>query len=152
MFTVKKGKIGGKLNLAFWKSSLTVRRLASIGKSLNFKKKVNLTLENPGSARSSSEEWIYSFCMGCMQADCSLKVYLKDGVVVNIEGNPDSPLNRGKICLRATASIMSLYNPYRVKVPLKRTNPEKGLDVNPEWVEISWEEALNTVAERLKKN
>jgi len=86
-----------------------------------------------------------------MQADCSLKVYLKDGVVTNIEGNPDSPLGQGKVCLRAIAGIMGLYNPYRVKAPLKRTNPEKGPDVDPAWVEISWEEAIDTVVARLKK-
>ena len=43
------------------------------------------------------------------------------------------------------------YNPYRVKSPLKRTNPNKGLDQDPKWVEISWEEALSTIAKRLQK-
>jgi len=33
---------------------------------------------------------------------------------------------------------MGLYNPYRVKVPLMRTNPEKGPDIDPGWVEITW--------------
>jgi anaerobic selenocysteine-containing dehydrogenase len=46
---------------------------------------------------------------------------------------------------------MGLYNPYRVKGPLKRTNPEKGPNVDPGWVEITWDEALNTVAEKFKK-
>jgi molybdopterin-containing oxidoreductase family molybdopterin binding subunit len=46
---------------------------------------------------------------------------------------------------------MTLYNPSRVNVPLKRTNPQKGLDTDPEWVEITWEEALDTIAARLKK-
>jgi anaerobic selenocysteine-containing dehydrogenase len=45
---------------------------------------------------------------------------------------------------------MGLYNPYRVKTPLKRTNPKKGLHEDPGWVEISWDEALDMVAERLK--
>src|SRR3990172_13039560 len=46
---------------------------------------------------------------------------------------------------------MTLYDPNRVKAPLKRTNPEKGLGVDPGWVEIGWEEALDTIAQRLKK-
>jgi len=46
---------------------------------------------------------------------------------------------------------MGLYNPYRVKVPLKRTNPEKGPDIDPGWVEITWEEAISIVSERFKK-
>jgi len=133
-------------------SSSTVRELASLSKTLNVERKTGVTLGTPApSGTTQQEEWIYSFCMGCMQADCSTRVYLKDGVVVNIEGNPDSPLNQGKVCPRAIAAIMGLYNPYRVKTPLKRTNPEKGPDIDPGWVEISWEEALDTVATRLEK-
>lgn len=94
---------------------------------------------------------IYSFCTGCMQGDCSLKVHLKEGVVTKIEGNPDVPPAFGKFCTRAAASLIELYNPYRVKTPLKRTNPEKGPDIDPGWVEISWEEAIDTVVARLKK-
>lgn len=87
-----------------------------------------------------------------MQADCSTRVHLKEGVVAGIEGNPDNvPPGGGKICSKGIAAIMSLYNPHRVKTPLKRTNPEKGPDVDPGWVEISWEEAIETVAERFKK-
>lgn len=80
-----------------------------------------------------------------------MKVYLRDGKVRYIEGNPESPLNRGKVCLRAFSSIMGLYNPYRVRAPMKRTNPRKGVDIDPGWVEISWEEALDTVAARLRR-
>lgn len=114
-------------------------------------RETSVTLGTPMPSGTPKDEWIYSFCMGCMQADCSLKVYLKDGVVTNIEGNPDSPLGQGKLCPKAIAAIMGLYNPYRVKTPLKRTNPEKGPDVDPGWVEISWEEAIDTVVARLKK-
>jgi len=46
---------------------------------------------------------------------------------------------------------MGLYNPCRVKGPLKRTKPEKGPDIDPGWVEITWEEALSTVGEKFKK-
>jgi molybdopterin-containing oxidoreductase family molybdopterin binding subunit len=46
---------------------------------------------------------------------------------------------------------MLLYDPNRVNVPLKRTNPEKGIGVDPKWVEISWDEALDIMTEKLKK-
>ena len=46
---------------------------------------------------------------------------------------------------------MTLYSPNRVTTPLKRTNPEKGIGVDPKWVEISWAEAIDTVVEKLKK-
>ena len=109
-------------------------------------------LKEDNATHAPREEWVYSACVGCMQSDCSIRVQVKEGVVTNIEGNPDRvPPASGKICTKGIASIMSLYNPYRVKTPLKRTNPEKGPDIDPGWVEISWEEAIDTVAKRLKK-
>lgn len=87
----------------------------------------------------------------CMQGDCGTLVHLRDGVVSKIEGNPNSPTNQGKIDLRGLSAIMNLYNPYRVRTPLKRTNPDKGPDVDPKWVEITWDEALETIASKLKK-
>ena len=129
-----------------------VQELASLSGTLNIDKKTGVSWSSPmPSETTQQEEWMYSYCMGCMQADCSTKVYLKNGVVTNIEGNPESPTNAGKVCPRAIVSIMGLYNPYRVKTPLKRTNPEKGPDIDPGWVEISWEEAISTVSDRFKK-
>lgn len=102
----------------------------------------------PGSKRKN--EKLFSTCRGCMQGDCATVVYLEDGVVVKVEGNPDAPPNYGSLCPRGNAAIMNLYNPFRVKTPLKRTNPVKGLDVDPGWVEISWEEALDITAKKMK--
>ena len=112
-----------------------------------------MTTEPSGKVNTiQQEQWLYSFCLGCMQADCSTRVLVKDGVVANIEGHPGKvPPGMGKVCTKGIAAIMSLYNPYRVKTPLKRTNPKKGPDIDPGWVEISWEEAIDTVARRFKK-
>jgi len=96
-------------------------------------------------------EVLSGVCGGCKGYDCQTRVHLEDGIVTKIDGNPESPLNHGALCGRGNAEIMSLYNPYRVKTPLVRTNPEKGLDVDPMWKEVSWEEALNIVTDRLKK-
>src|SRR3972149_8696871 len=71
---------------------------------------------------------------------CGIKVYVENGVVVNIEGNPDNPQNRGKMCAKGKEGVMNLYNPNRVTAPLKRTNPRKGIDEDPGWTEISWQE------------
>ena len=94
------------------------------------------------------DRWIPSTCSGCYSV-CAIKAHVVDGVVVKIEGNPDSGTNRGRICPRGLSGIMTLYDPARVSVPLKRTNPEKGLGIDPGWVEISWDEALRIMAERL---
>jgi thiosulfate reductase/polysulfide reductase chain A len=45
---------------------------------------------------------------------------------------------------------MQLYDPDRIKKPLKRTNPDRGLDVDPKWQEISWEQAIEEIAGKLK--
>ncbi len=94
--------------------------------------------------------WIPTTCGLCYSV-CALQVHRVNGTIVKIEGNPDSATNRGRLCPRGVSGIMTLYDPDRVNVPLKRTNPQKGLNVDPGWVEITWEEALDTVAARLAK-
>ena len=92
---------------------------------------------------------------GMCYIGCGIKVLVEDGVVVNIEGDPDNPQNRGKMCAKGKAGFMNLYNPNRVKVPLKRTNPKKGIDEDPGWTEISWKDAIDTVVaqfERIRDN
>ncbi|MBI2874930.1 MAG: molybdopterin-dependent oxidoreductase [Firmicutes bacterium] len=93
---------------------------------------------------------IPSTCYMCTNA-CSILVRRVNGVVVKIEGDPNSPQNVGKLCAKGNAAIMGLYSPHRLTVPLRRTNPAKGPGVDPGWEEISWEEALEAVAERLRK-
>ncbi len=95
-------------------------------------------------------KWVPTVCYMCI-VGCGIRVYVENGVVKAIEGNPDSPINKGTMCPKGKSGIMSLYNPNRVRAPLKRTNPVKGIDVDPKWQEVSWDEALSTVAERLKR-
>jgi len=82
---------------------------------------------------------------------CGILAEVRNGVVVGIEGNPDSPQNRGAMCAKGKASVMNLYNPNRVKVPLKRTNPKKGFNEDPLWQEISWDEAIGTIVAALDR-
>ena len=70
---------------------------------------------------------------------------------MNVIGNPDSPKNRGRMCAKGKSGIMNHYNRDRVTHPLKRTNPDKGINVDPKWQEISWEEALDTISQKLRK-
>lgn len=100
-------------------------------------------------AEVEDEDWVYSYCRNCISPYCGLKVHRKNGVVVGLEGDPDWPLNRGRLCPRGNANIDALYNPFRVKAPMKRTNPEKAIDNDPGWVEISWDEAIDTCVEKL---
>ncbi len=94
--------------------------------------------------------WTPTAC-GMCYVGCGIRVQMQDGVVAAIEGDPNHPQNRGNMCAKGKAGVMNPYNPNRVKVPLKRTNPKKGLDVDPGWKEISWDEALSTVAAKLTR-
>lgn len=101
------------------------------------------------SNESSGEVVRKGHCAGCFYAKCTQLYHVKDGVLTYVEGDPDGLYNKGKCCVRGAAAPMRVYNPYRIKTPMKRTNPEKGLEVDPGWVEISWDEALDEIAERL---
>jgi len=102
-------------------------------------------------AATRDDVWLHSACSSCVNSDCPIIVHRVDGVIEKIEGDPDNPHNFGKICSKGHSAIMSMYDPYRVLHPMKRTNPEKGIGVDPKWQQISWEEALTTVAAKLKE-
>jgi molybdopterin-containing oxidoreductase family molybdopterin binding subunit len=97
------------------------------------------------------DKWIKSVCYMCQCADTGIRAHRVNGVIVKVEGDPDCPPNYGRQCAKGLSAIMMPYNPNRLLKPVRRTNPEKGLGVDPKWVEISWDEAINTFAERLKK-
>ncbi|WP_022851114.1 molybdopterin-dependent oxidoreductase [Limisalsivibrio acetivorans] len=99
-------------------------------------------------------EWISTTCQGCTTWD-PIQVFVQDGRAVKVRGNPNSKANEGTCCPRAHMGLQQLYDPDRVKVPMKRTNPEKGRGVDPKFVPISWDEALDTIADKmieLRKN
>jgi len=82
-----------------------------------------------------------------------MKVRVENGVATEVQPNFDArevtPSN-GKVCVKAYGLIQKLYNPYRITAPMKRTNPNKGRDEDPEFVPISWDEALDTIAAKVK--
>jgi len=94
--------------------------------------------------------WIPTSCGQCY-CQCGILVNRVNGVVVRAAGNPKTPAGSGRICAKGTASPLLLYDPYRVNFPLKRTNPEKGVGVDPKWKRITWEEALDTIVAKLKE-
>ncbi len=101
-------------------------------------------------ALGPGEEWLKGWCAMCLANDCGMLTRVKDGVVVETVGDPDCPTNRGKLCVRGGLSaIAGYYDPHRLKKPLKRTNPVKGVDQDPGWVEISWEEAFDLIGTEL---
>ena len=93
-------------------------------------------------------EWFSSTCVEC-SAGCGIQVRTREGRAVKIEGNADHPINRGGLCALGQAALQSLYDPDRVRQPLRRTRLEGG---RPIFEPISWEEAYQTVAEALRAN
>ncbi|PSP75885.1 molybdopterin oxidoreductase [Halobacteriales archaeon QS_1_68_20] len=75
--------------------------------------------------------------------DCGAEAKTVGDRVVKFEGHPDDPTTGGALCPKGQAQIASVYDPYRVKTPLKRTNA-KGQ--HGEWEQITWEQALDEVA------
>ncbi|PKL95137.1 MAG: formate dehydrogenase, partial [Gammaproteobacteria bacterium HGW-Gammaproteobacteria-8] len=73
---------------------------------------------------------------------CGIKVWLKDGKLRYIEGNPAHPVNRGVLCAKGAAGIMQHNSPARLKKPLLRVG-ERGAG---EFREIEWDEALSIAA------
>src|SRR5438093_6774937 len=65
------------------------------------------------SLKTAGVQEIPSVCPYCA-VGCSMLVGVKDGKIVNIEGNPDSPINRGTLCPKGAASFQLLVNPNRV--------------------------------------
>jgi Fe-S-cluster-containing dehydrogenase component/anaerobic selenocysteine-containing dehydrogenase len=57
-----------------------------------------------------------STCSGCAQA-CGILIKTREGRPIKVDGNPDHPINRGKICAKGQASILNLYDPNRLRAP-----------------------------------
>jgi len=95
---------------------------------------------------STEEEIIRSNCRTC-HGGCGVLVHLKDGHITKIEGDPDFPTNRGTMCSKGLATLQLVYHPDRIKYPLKRAG-SKG---EGRWQRITWDEALDTIARKLKQ-
>lgn len=92
-------------------------------------------------------KWMSSTCQGCTSW-CPIQGLVVDGKVIKVRGNPNSP-SGGRICPRPHLALQQVYDPDRVKTPLKRTNPKKGRGIDPKFVPISWDEAINTIADKI---
>ncbi|MBT2614149.1 MULTISPECIES: molybdopterin oxidoreductase family protein [unclassified Bacillus (in: firmicutes)] len=77
---------------------------------------------------------------------CGLLLHKKDGKIIKVQGDPDHPVTKGNICNKVRNMTARLYDPNRLKQPLKRIGPKgKG-----NFVPISWEEAIDTITSKWK--
>ena len=83
-------------------------------------------------------------CMECAAA-CGLVVRTVQGRAIKVEGNPNHPVNLGKTCARAQASLQGLYNPDRVQYPIKQNRMVGGLNEE----QLTWDQVIAVVGEAL---
>jgi formate dehydrogenase major subunit len=76
---------------------------------------------------------------------CGMVVHTRDGKVVNMEGDPDHPINRGSLCSKGASLIQVVNNPKRVIKPKYRAPGAAS------WEEVEWDWALDEIAQRIKK-
>ena len=105
---------------------------------------VKTPLVSPGSFKNTQTA-VGGVCEMCFWR-CQLVGKIRDGRLIKLEGNPKSIDNGVSICARGNAGVKLLYDPDRLKYPLKNVG-ERGA---PKWQKISWQEALDTCGSKLK--
>lgn len=90
------------------------------------------------------ESWVPTACGQC-PAGCGIKVRVVEGRAVKIEGNDTCAINRGGIGPRATCGTQVVYDPDRLRQPMRRTGPRGAPTFEP----VSWDDALADLGTRL---
>ncbi|MFZ5815829.1 MAG: molybdopterin-dependent oxidoreductase [Bacillota bacterium] len=104
---------------------------------------VDLSAGRRASADEAVETKIPTLCEMCTSR-CGVFAVLRGEKVVRIEGNPQHPINLGRPCARGNAGVSSLYDPDRLKQPLKRGEDGK---LHP----ITWEQAFEEIGTKLNQ-
>ena len=86
-----------------------------------------------------------TFCDLCFWK-CNAIATVRDGVLWKIEGNPEDPLSRGRLCPRGTGGVGAHFDGDRLRAPLLRASVRG----EEKWTEVTWDEALSHVAEKMR--
>jgi formate dehydrogenase major subunit len=91
---------------------------------------------------ADADRVVKSICPYCA-VGCGQNVYVKDDQVIQIEGDPDSPISRGRLCPKGSASLSLVAHPNReLKVKYRRPG-------GAEWEDLPLETAMDMIADRL---
>jgi formate dehydrogenase major subunit len=123
---------------SFLKISTGALLLSSLGLNLEPAKAYAAELRTKGAKETTT------ICPYC-SVGCSIIVSVKEGKVINTEGDPDSPINEGTLCPKGASIYQMANNPYRVTEPLYRAPGAT------EWKKVSWDWALDRIAMLFKK-
>ncbi|OLN32946.1 dehydrogenase [Desulfosporosinus metallidurans] len=94
---------------------------------------------------NGERQGIPSVCLQCVSG-CGIIGYVEDGRLVKIEGNPEHPNSRGRLCAKGQAGVNQVYDPDRILYPLKRA----GKRGEGKWERISWDQALSELVGKMK--
>ncbi len=86
---------------------------------------------------------VITTCADDCPDNCGMVVEVEDGRMVSVRGNPDHGFTRGFLCARGYKYPSRVYSPHRALYPMKKTGKAAG------WARISWDEALDTIAEKI---
>jgi formate dehydrogenase major subunit len=122
----------------------SLRRLPVVGRALDWG--MGPSAVSPATARAGARvaglEVTESVCPYCA-VGCGQVVYTRDGELVDIEGNPRSPINQGTLCPKGSASRQLVQQPGRLtKVRYRRAG-------GTEWEDLGLEQAMDMIAERV---
>lgn len=100
----------------------------------------------PDPDKYKGTEQIHGLCQLCSTI-CGITGHVKDGRIIGVEGNPADPNSQGRLCARGQSALNHQYHPERLLYPIRRV----GKRGEGKWRRISWDEALNELAQRLRK-
>ncbi|QBF83127.1 dehydrogenase [Shewanella maritima] len=138
---------------ALLKTSVAGAALSGVGCSSNTVEPVIKGIESelPAKAKlTGTGQWVATTCQGCTSW-CAKQAYIMDGKAVKVRGNVNSKVHGSSSCPREQLGLQQVYDPDRVKTPLIRTNPKKGKQHDPMFKPISWDEALDILADKIIK-
>ncbi|NLM21372.1 MAG: molybdopterin-dependent oxidoreductase [Peptococcaceae bacterium] len=77
---------------------------------------------------------------------CGMKLHIKDGKLVKVEGDPEHPISQGRLCVRCLTLPEYVHHPQRIIYPMKRVG-KRGED---KWQRISWDEAMDIICDKIR--
>jgi formate dehydrogenase major subunit len=141
---VPDGTCGGRVpGVKTWLDSWPVYRQLTGDDPLGRGKAARSKATDSVVARTATADKVArSVCPYCA-VGCAQNVYVKDGKIVQIEGNPDSPVNRGRLCPKGSASKQLVTSPTRVtKIRYRRP-------YGTEWEDLDLDTAMEMIADRV---
>ena len=104
-----------------------------------------ISLKRKPGTRKDYDQVVTACCQECA-VGCGLLAYVKDDRIVDIQGNEDHPVSKGRLCARGIAFVQGLTAPDRITLPSSRnrlTGPFEAFD--------NWEQGIDLLAERLRR-